>query len=465
MKSTILIVDDDPDAVDVLQGFLTDKYNILTANTGSEAFEVIDRESPDLMLLDIDLPDISGIAILERLKESSSEIPTLIVSGTGNVKSAVKAMQLGAYNYIEKPPDYEEVRTVVKKIIESNDLKKEVHYLRTESRQNRMHPGGKIIGGGKKITETLEIINKAGKTHANVLITGESGTGKEMVAHAIHDGSDRKDKPFVVVSCPNLPTELVESELFGHEKGAFTGAIQKHVGKFEIANNGTIFLDEIAELQPSVQARLLRVIQEREFSLVGGGKTIKVDVRIVAATNRQLKDEIANGNFREDLYYRLNVIPVTLPPLRQRIEDIPLLTTHFIEHFKQELHCKAAKFSSKAIESLQEYDWPGNIRELRNVIERALSLYGDCETITPDHLPTELAKNDDDASTHVFELSKIKSLENVVSSVEKDLITQALQQSKGKLAKAARLLKMDPWKLRYKAKKLKLDETIVIDPE
>ncbi|MGR3219443.1 MAG: sigma-54-dependent transcriptional regulator [Candidatus Anammoxibacter sp.] len=337
MKRTVLIVDDDPDTVDVLHGFLTDRYNILTANTGAEALKIVDTESPDLMLLDIDLPDISGIDVLERLKKSSSETTTLIVSGTGNIKSAVKAMQLGAYNYIEKPPDYEEVRTVVKKIIENNDLRKEVHYLRSESGRNRMHHGGEIIGSGKEITETLEIAHKAGKTNANVLITGESGTGKEMIARAIHNSSDRKDKPFVVVSCPNLPTELIESELFGHEKGAFTGAIQRHVGKFEIVNNGTIFLDEIAEMQPSVQARLLRVIQEREFCLVGGEKTIKVDVRIVAATNRKLKDEIAKGNFREDLYYRLNVIPITIPPLRQRIEDIPQLVTHFIEYFRKEL--------------------------------------------------------------------------------------------------------------------------------
>lgn len=458
MKRTILIVDDEPDVVFVLQGFLSDKYNILSANSGSKTFEIIDNESIDLILLDLDLPDMDGIEILEKMNELSCGIPTLIVSGSGSIKSAVKALQLGASHYIEKPPDYDEVRTVVKKIIENNDLKREVNYLRTKDRQKHLN-FEHIIGNSKKLAETLQTVSKACETDANILITGESGTGKELVAQAIHYNSNRTNGPFVAISCPNLPTELIESELFGHEKGAFTGALTKNIGKFEIANNGTIFLDEIAELKLSVQSRLLRVIQEREFNRVGGSKTIKVDVRIIAATNRDLKDEIAKGNFREDLYYRLNVIPIVLPPLRERVSDIPVLVNHFIEHFRKELHCKTTKVSTTALELLQNYDWPGNIRELRNVIERILSLQGESKTILPTHLPVELTNEKDLANSQVFDISNIKSLEDAVLQLEKNLITQALRQSNGTLSKAARLLKIEHWKLRYKVNKLRISET------
>ena len=454
MKRTILIVDDEPDIVSVLRGFLKDKYNILTANDGAKALEIINNESVDLMLLDLDLPDMNGTDIIVKTKECFPEIAILVVSGTGDIRAAVKAMQLGAYNYIEKPPDYDEVRTVVKKILKDNEMRNEVDFFRSEVREETTK-FNKIIGKSKKINEILDTVQKSAMTWANVLITGESGTGKELIAHAIHDSSARKDKPFVVVSCPNLPTELVESELFGHEKGAFTGASEKRVGKFEFANGGTIFLDEIGELKQSVQARLLRVIQEKEFNLLGGYKIIKVDVRIIAATNRKLENEIRNGNFREDLFFRLNVIPVTLPPLRQRKEDIPLLATHIIESFQRELHCKADRFSSKAIEILQCYDWPGNIRELKNVVERVLSLHGTSKTILPKHLPAELTRKDDFIDFQSVKLAKNKSLENIISSMEMDLINQALEQSNGILTKAARLLDVEPWKLRYKIKKIK----------
>ncbi len=455
MKRTILIVDDEPDLVSVLQGFLTDKYNILTANDGATTLKIIDKEFIDLMLLDLDLPDMNGIEIIAKMKQYYPEIAILVISGTGDIRAAVKAMQLGAVNYIEKPPDYDEVRTVVKKILENNEVRNKEGSLRPDKRENELK-SNKIIGKSKKLNEILETVKKAANTWANVLITGESGTGKELIAHAIHNSSARRDKPFVVVSCPNLPTELVESELFGHEKGAFTGASEKHVGKFEIANGGTVFLDEIAELQPSIQARLLRVIQEREFNLVGGHKTIKVDVRIIAATNRKLEDEIGTGNFREDLFFRLNVIPVTMPPLRQRKEDIPVLALHIIEYIRKELHCKTVTFSSKAIEILQSYDWPGNIRELKNVIERVLSLHGTNKTILPKHLPVELTRKDDVIDFQSAKLPKNNSLENIISSMESDLINQAMEQSNGTLTKAARLLDVEPWKLRYKIKKLKL---------
>lgn len=459
MKKTLLIVDDEPDTIKVLRGFLKDRYNILTTDTGGKALEILNNESIDLMLLDLGLPDIDGITVLERMKESSYDTATLVVTGNNDIKTAVKAMQLGACNYILKPPDLEEVRMVVKNILEGRELLNEVEYLRSEVK-GRVSGYEGIIGRSSKILEILDTVDKASKTSTNVFITGDSGTGKELIARTIHSKSARKNRPFVAVSCPNLPTELVESELFGHEKGAFTGATQRKTGKFEAANTGTIFLDEIAEISVPIQARLLRVIQEKEFNLVGGTKTNRVDVRITAATNRNIKEEIEKGNFREDLFYRLNVIHISLPPLRQMKEDIPLLVTHFIGQLRKEIHCKIRKFSSRAIEALQCYDWPGNIRELRNVIERVMTLHGESETVYPECLPNEVVQHQVEEKLHSFELSKIKSLDNVVSSVEKDLITQALQQSNGKVAKAARMLNIAPWNLKYKMGKLNIQEEL-----
>lgn len=462
MKKTILIVDDDPKAVKVLQGFLSNAYSTQSANTGAEAIEALTNKHIDLMMLDIGLPDIDGIQVLEKMKEFSCEIPTLVISGNGDIKTAVNAMQLGAYNYIEKPPDRDEVKTVVSKIFESNDLVNEVKYLRSEV-EEKVAPFREIIGESSKIQDVLDTVDKAAKTDANVFVFGGSGTGKELVARAIHARGHRKNRPFIAISCPNLPSELIESELFGHEKGAFTGATAKMVGKFEMADGGTVFLDEIGELTPSVQARLLRVIQEREFVPVGGTKSVKVHIKIIAATNRNLKDEIAKGNFREDLFFRLNVIPVHLPVLKDRKEDIPLLVNHFIYYFRHEMHCKSKKFSTKAIEALQVYDWPGNVRELKNVVERVLAIYGESEIISPEHLPLEIINDHRDVKCYSFDLSRIESLDSFVDNIEKDLIIQAIKQAKGKLAKAARILKTAPWKLRYKVEKLKINETIEVD--
>ena len=463
MKKTILIVDDEPEAVRALQRFFEAKYNILTSYTGRKALEILNKEPVDLMLLDHGLQDIDGIEVLERMKESSLETATLVITGNRDVKVAVKAMQLGAYNYILKPVDFEEVKMVVKNIIEKRELIKEVKYLRSEIRQ-RASSCKDIIGQSKGNSEIIELVTKAAMTNANVLITGKSGTGKELVARAIHYESDRKSMPFVAVSCPNIPSELVESELFGHEKGAFTGAVQSKVGKFEMANNGSIFLDEIAEMKPSLQSKLLRVIQEREFAPVGSTKTIKVNVRIIAATNRNLKEEIEGGCFREDLYYRLSVIPISLPGLKERKEDIPLLVKHFIGQLGGEIHCKTRKFSSEAMEALQNYDWPGNVRELRNVIERIMTLHGTSETISPGHLPDEIVKGHTEVKPISFDLEKVKSLDSFISDIERDLIIQALRQSNGKVAKASRKLNIAPWILRYKVKKFKIDGIIQTTP-
>ena len=459
MSKNILIVDDDPLIVKVLKGFLSDTYSLFSADCGKDALRMLSEENIDLMLLDMGLPDIDGIGVLEEMAKSSIDTATLVISGDSDIKTVVKAMQLGAYNYIEKPPHIDEVRTVVWKIFESRELLNEVNYLRSEV--ERKTSGFKeIIGESKVILDVLDIVDKAAKTDSSVFVTGGSGTGKELVARAIHLKSSRQNKPFVAVSCPNLPTELVESELFGHEKGSFTGASQKKIGQFEMADMGTIFLDEIAELTPSIQARLLRVIQEREFTPVGGTKKIKVDVKIVAATNKNIAEEIKKGNFREDLFFRLNVIPIELPYLKQRIEDIPLLVTHFISRFRKEMNCKTKSFSSKAIEALQLYDWPGNIRELGNVVERVLSLHGESEKIVPANLPIEITKNHNTEKLQCFDLSEVQSLDSFVIKIEKELIIQALQQSNGKLAKAARILKTAPWRLRYKVEKLKINEVM-----
>lgn len=456
MNETILIVDDEPQVLMVLQGFLSDTYNVITAKTGTEALGILSTKHIDLLLTDIGLPDISGIEILEKIKDVSCETATLVISGNDDIKTAVKAMQLGAYNYIVKPLDIDEVKTVVKKIFESRALMHEVNYLRLEVDQ-KASAFKEIIGNSVEIKEVLDIVTKAAKTDASVLVTGKSGTGKELIARAIHTRSLRKEKPFVAVSCPNLPSELVESELFGHEKGAFTGAVQKVLGKFEVANSGTIFLDEIAELTPSVQARLLRVIQEREFTPVGSTKTIHIDVKIIAATNRNLQEEIKKGNFRSDLFFRLNVIPLVLPDLKNRKSDIPLLAAYFISRFCAEMHCKTKRFSSKAIELLQFYDWPGNIRELANIVERVVAIYGESETILPENLPIEIIGNNNAEKCESFDVSKIDSLDSFIIGIEKDLITQAIKQANGKVAKAARILKIAPWKLRYKVEKLKID--------
>ncbi|MGR3320204.1 MAG: sigma-54 interaction domain-containing protein [Candidatus Anammoxibacter sp.] len=346
---------------------------------------------------------------------------------------------------------------IVDKAIKERELADEVMFLRSEVME-RTCEFKEIVGHSRSICKLLETVTNAAKTSSNVLITGESGTGKELVARAIHSKSTNRSRPFITVSCPNLPLNLFESELFGHEKGAFTGATERKIGKFEMVSKGTIFLDEIAETPLALQSKFLRVIQEREFYRVGGLKPVKVDCRIITATNKNLNVEMENGNFRKDLYYRLNVIPVVTSPLRERKDDIPLLTSHFITMLKKVIHCKTIKCSTKATEILKNYDWPGNIRELRNIIERVLSLCGDTETITPHCLPEEITRNHIYKKNLKFELSSIESLSSVISNVEKDLISQAYQRSGGKLLAAAKLLNITPRILRYKIGKLGVEK-------
>ncbi|MGR3219086.1 MAG: sigma-54-dependent transcriptional regulator [Candidatus Anammoxibacter sp.] len=454
---TILVVDDEKNIRLLVYQIFKEHYHVITVGSGEEAIKTVTTQTVDLVLLDQELPGKDGIETLSMIKQLDDRIPVIMFAAHGTIALSVKAMKLGASDFITKPFNFDEMSVVVAQAIRMKDLEDEVKQLHSEL--NEKYNIHNIIGKSENICKLLAIVGKSAKTKSNVLITGESGTGKELVARAIHAASTRKDKPFVAVSCPNLPLNLVESELFGHEKGSFTGATERKTGKFEIADNGTIFLDEIAEIELSIQSKLLRVIQEREFFRVGGTKPVKVNCRIIAATNKNLQVEMRNGKFREDLYFRLNVIPIVVPPLRERREDIPVLIDYFITILKKDIHCNTIKCSTKAVEILQAYNWPGNIRELRNIIERILSLCGETETITPHCLPEEIARNSVNNSANINP-SSIESFSKAVSNVEKDLITQAYQRTGGKLVTAAKLLNMTPRILKYKMEKLGIGKVI-----
>ncbi|MGR3179271.1 MAG: sigma-54-dependent transcriptional regulator [Candidatus Anammoxibacter sp.] len=449
---TILVVDDKKNIRRLVYKIFKDNYHVLQVENGEEALKTVKTKTVDLVLLDQQLPGIDGIETLKRIRQLNSRIPVIMISCHGTIALSVKAMKIGASDFITKPFDPDEISVVVAKTLRVKDLEDEVDQLHSEL--NEKYSFHNIIGKSESVCKLLAIVAKTAKTNSNVLITGESGTGKELVARAIHSTSTRKDKPFVAVSCPNLPLNLVESELFGHEKGSFTGATERKIGKFEIANKGTIFLDEIAEIELTLQSKLLRVIQEKEFVRIGGTNLIKANCRIITSTNKDLQVEIANGKFREDLYYRLNVIPIIVPPLRKRKEDIPALINYFIVMLKKDIHCKTIKCSTKAVEILQRYDWPGNIRELKNIIERILSLCGDTETITPHCLPDEIVRKSANNDRSHIKFSSIESFSSTVSILEKDLISQAHQQAGGKLVTAAKLLNITPRILKYKMLKL-----------
>jgi two-component system nitrogen regulation response regulator NtrX len=359
-------------------------FEVTEAPSGVEAIRAVEQDPPDLVFLDIKMPGIDGLEVLEQLKEKSPSTQVIIISGHGNVETAVQATRLGAFDFIEKPLETERVLLAVRNAAERKELEEEVGRLRLRfERQYRM------VGSSKVMDKIGDAIRRSAPTNATVLITGESGTGKELVARAIHANSNRTRAPFVKVNCAAIPEDLIESELFGHEKGSFTGATSKQVGKFEQAHRGTIFLDEIGDMSARTQAKVLRVLQEGEVERVGSAATNKVDVRVIAATNKRLEDEIAAGNFREDLFFRLSVIPIEMAPLRDRGEDIPALVAHFIEVFSTEDHLRKKKFSPEALERLQKYSWKGNIRELRNTVERLL-IMSDSDLIGVEDLPESI---------------------------------------------------------------------------
>lgn len=452
---TILVVDDELSILESFRMILKDNYRVITINNGLKALEIIRNENIDLVILDIIMPGMTGIDILKEMDKSYPDIDVIVVTAVKAINTAIEAMKLGASDYIIKPFNVEEIKLLVDKTLQTRDLSQEVAYLRSEI--NKDFEFNNIIGQSQAMKQIFNTIIRVGKGNAPVLIRGESGTGKELIARAIHIQSPRNTRPFIAVSCPNLHDNLLESELFGHEKGAFTNATDKKTGRFELANGGTIFLDEISEMSLSNQAKLLRVLQEYEFVRVGGTKTISIDVRLIAATNVDLKSAIAKGTFREDLFYRINVVPIELPPLRRRKDDIPLLVDHYFKKYKNEFHSRAKRIHPSAMRLLEEYCWPGNIRELKNVLERVFTLYGDCDSILSEHLPPEITRNDYHIQPDLInpsELLGIESLDEIVARIEKELIEKALIKANGKQNKAAQFLKTTRRILRYKMSKL-----------
>jgi len=420
----ILIVEDEPKMAFLLEAELNDAGHRATSVTdGREAVRRVEREHFDIVITDLRMEGMDGIEVLERVKGLDPQTEVVLITAYATAQTAVEAMKKGAYDYIIKPFDIEELKLLVKKIEEKQGLLYENALLQEKARRE-----GLLVGGrSPAMRKVLELIDKVAPTDATVLVLGESGTGKELVARRIHHTSPRRDKPLVAVHCATFPENLLESELFGYERGAFTGATRRKVGHFEYADGGTIFLDEVGELPASVQAKLLRFLQERQFTRLGGVEPVRVDVRVIAATNRDLEREVREGRFREDLFYRLNVFPIELPPLRERREDIPLL----VEHFLRQRNRPPDVISPEAMEALLAYDWPGNVRELENVIERALILAGEGR-ITPDLLPFGRPK----AGAKVELPDEGVNLEEV----ERELIIQALEKAGWNKAKAAKLL-------------------------
>ena len=399
----ILIVDDDAASRRLLEVRLRPlECDVATAGNGEQALTSIRKDVPDLLLLDLEMPKMGGLEVLRALRKDGINVPVVVITAHGSIETAVEAMKEGAYDFITKPLDANHFDIVVRKALEREGLKRELELFSEDAdRRYRL-----VVGKSDKMNEAVETAKKAATSKATILLLGESGTGKEIFARAIHNWSERRSQPFVAINCVGLSKELLESELFGHEKGSFTGADQLKKGKMELANGGTVFLDEIGDVSQELQTKLLRFLQEREFDRVGGVRPIHVDVRIVAATNRDLDVAVKEGRFREDLYHRLNVVPIMLPPLRARREDIPALAHHFLQRFAKEVKKNLSEISEEALGKLSAYDWPGNVRELANVIERAVVL-GQGPEIAPHDLPARIVAAQSEFSPTVFRIATL----------------------------------------------------------
>jgi DNA-binding NtrC family response regulator len=453
-KAKILIVDDEAKMRRILELMLSpDGYSIDLAEDGRHALSLLSKQSYDLVITDLNMPNLTGIELLTALSKQPMPPPGIVITAFGSVESAVESMKHGAVDYITKPFEKEMIRIVVSKALANSTLRRENKYLREEI--GKKYSPGELVGDSPQMAEIYELVNQVSRTTSTVLITGESGTGKELLARAIHYGSQRSDGPFIAINCASIPDSLLESELFGYEKGAFTGADKSKLGKFELANGGTVFLDEIAEMSPYLQAKMLRALQERTFERLGGTKKIEVDIRLIAATNRDLKELIANQQFREDLYYRLNVFPIHLPPLRERKSDIGLLAASFVEKFNQEMGKFVLGFSPEAVGILRSYSWPGNVRELQNVIERAVILCNGGE-ITAKELNVNRAE-----SSSLLQQTKAIIRSGCVSleDIEKNLIVAALEISNNNQVHAAKLLNTTRNTLCYRMKKFEIAST------
>jgi DNA-binding NtrC family response regulator len=448
MSRTIMIVDDEKNTREGLKWVLESTgAEIILAQDGEQALVRLGSQPVDVVLSDLKMPRVDGMELLDHVREEFPETDFVILTGHGTVETAVHAMKKGAFDYLIKPVNIEELQLLIERIFEQKALKQENERLRREV--DDRYGFDSIIGRSMPMEGVFEKVRQVAPTRASVLIQGETGTGKEVIAKAVHFNSPRRRKPFIAVNCGALSQTLLESELFGHEKGAFTGAVKLKPGRFELAHGGTIFLDEIGETTPELQVRMLRVLQEQEFERVGGTKPVKVDVRVIAATNRDLKKEVEAGRFREDLYYRLNVIRLDLPPLRDRTDDIPLLVNHFLKHFCKE-HGRELEVSQKAMSLLLNHQWPGNVRQLRTVIESAVILSTGKE-ILPKNLPEELRNDAQPANSIRLRVGM------TVSDAERELIRATLAELQGNKAKAARLLGLGRKTLYRKLEEYEID--------
>jgi len=465
----ILVIDDDPAVRNILEDFLHLKgFEVTVTGDGESGVNLIQERRFDLYLVDLVLPKMGGMEVLKEVSSRNINIPAIVITGFGAIATAVEAIKLGAFDYITKPFVLEELLLVVQRALDFSKLKQENISLKRQLKQRYDYQG--LIGSSPQMQKVYGLIKKVSDTDATILIEGESGTGKELIAKTIHFNSSRAQNPFIPFNCAAIPKDLLESELFGHERGAFTGAINTRIGRFERANEGTILLDEIGELHPSFQVKLLRVLQEREFERVGGSKTIKVDVRILAATNKNLEKETKAGNFREDLFYRLNVIPLHIPSLRERPEDIPLLVDYFLSFFSRKRKRENIRIVQEVLHLFLKYPWPGNVRELENLIERLIILSED-GLITLKDLPQRFQElqgvpreEEQESQLRLAESSREillpdqgVDINSLVEEVERNLIRQAIRKSKGVKSKAAELLGLKRTTLLEKMKKFEID--------
>jgi len=453
-EKRILVLDDEEMIRDLLQEtFKQKKFDVEIAATGEEALNQVENSDFDLLVTDLRLPDISGMEVLAKVKEKHPQMGVILITAYGSIKNAVKAMKQGAFDYITKPFDLDEIEMVVEKYFEYKNLVDENIYLRSEL--DKKYNFENIIGASEPMERVFECVRMVAKSKATVMIQGASGTGKELVARAIHYNSERKHGPFITTNCAALPEGLVESELFGHEKGAFTGAYRMTKGRFELAHGGTLLLDEISEITMGLQAKLLRVLQEREIERVGGGKTISVDVRIIATTNKNLQQEVKEGRFREDLFYRLNVVPLHLPTVSERREDVPLMIQHFVKRFTAENGIPTKNVSEKAMAMLSQREWPGNVREIENVVERAVVMCGpDVNTLDVHHFFLE--------EQAVIEMPISSPSANMtLREVEKLLILKTLNEQASNRTKAADILGISVRTLRNKLNEYRKEGIVI----
>ncbi len=448
MSGTICVVDDEPSILNTLSSILEDEgYQVTLAKNGAEALKIIQTELPDVVFLDIWMPELDGLEVLTRVRELFPSMMVIMMSGHGSVETAVKATKLGAYDYLEKPLDLEKTTILVRNALNQRKLEEENINLRIKVERH-----SQLVGASAVMEKLRQQIAAAAPTHSRVLISGENGTGKELVARAIHLQSPRHNRPFVEVNCAAIPETLIETELFGHERGAFTGAVAQKRGKFDFANGGTLFLDEIGDMSLATQAKVLRVLEEQQFTRVGGGKLIKVNVRVLAASNKDFQQAIENGSFREDLFYRLNVLPIEIPPLRSRREDIPALTRHFLKIHAEEQGVKLKDITSEALGVLARHDWPGNIRELRNQVERLMIMVPKNTIEVGDVLPFMPR-----GFSRVNPMDVYDSLREARNAFEREYIAVRLRGNNWNVSKTADDLKIERSHLHRKIKLLKVE--------